>query len=212
MEELAMNAPDTESEANDWRDDYALELWKYFGGVGAADKNTMVTVESLLLGVSAALSGYIGTKVVHLNSLTTFQPYEGIYLSVIGLVIAALAGYVALLYGGYSNWNWARADAIARTRARVLEEQALKSQAVKSQELKSQAVKWRALLPTETSSVLNENATGKPPTRSCRLALRLGHPCVPTERLPPIFNVFTWLAAGSGLLYAVLLVSSVRSL
>jgi hypothetical protein len=34
-----------------WSQQQALQLWKYFDGVGAADKNTMVTVESLLLGV-----------------------------------------------------------------------------------------------------------------------------------------------------------------
>lgn len=47
-----------------WSQQQALVLWKYFDGMGAADKNTMVTGESLLLGVSAAIIWYVVTKLV----------------------------------------------------------------------------------------------------------------------------------------------------
>jgi hypothetical protein len=40
------NAGDNDKSKAPWDRDQALELWKYFGSVGAADKNTMVTVVS----------------------------------------------------------------------------------------------------------------------------------------------------------------------
>jgi hypothetical protein len=189
--EQPTSSPGSGDQANAWSEDQALELWKYFGGVGAADKNTMITVESLLLTLSTALIGYQGTTVIDLNRLSTDTPYAGIYLAILGLVITAVAGYVALLYGGYSNWNWAKADGIARAR--------------------SDDPKWKALLPTQATALLEEK-TNRKATWSCTRALQWGRPCIPTEELPPIFRLFALLAIGSAILYLVFLVLSVRSL
>jgi hypothetical protein len=189
--EQTENTPGSGDQANAWCENQALELWKYFGGVGAADKNTMITVESLLLTLSTAVIGYLGTTVIDLDSLSAAKPYAGIYLAILGLVIAGVAGYVALLYGGYSNWNWAKADAIARAR--------------------SDDPKWKALLPTQATALLEEK-TNRKPTWSCARALQWGRPCIPTEELPPIFRLFALLAVGSAILYLVFLVLSVRGL
>ena len=119
-----------------WDPEEAIELWKYFGGIGSADKNTMVTVESLLLGISATIIGYVVTN-LGIQWLSVTQPIKGLCLALLGLVISGVASYVALLYGGYSNWNWAKADAIARAQAK-------------------RHPKWNELLPGNTKAAIQK--------------------------------------------------------
>jgi hypothetical protein len=39
-----------------------------------------------------------------------------IFLPLGGMLLSILAGYLTIVYAGYSNWNWASADHIARGR------------------------------------------------------------------------------------------------
>jgi hypothetical protein len=94
--------------------DQDLELWKYYAGAGGADKNTMVTVTSLLLGFSITIISYIVAQLITFNPILIKEPTKVLSLAILGLIISCLTVYVALLYGGYSNENWARADDIAR--------------------------------------------------------------------------------------------------
>jgi hypothetical protein len=180
---------DSHGQETSWGPEQAIELWKYFGTVGAADKNTMVTAESLLLGFSAAIIWYLGTQLICFQPLSIARPFQAIYLAVLGLVIAGLAAYVAMLYGGYSNWNWARADAIALEQSK-------------------QDPKWKELLPKGAKIMLEERDR----SWHCAIASRLSQPCSATQELPPIFGVYAWLAVGSVMLYLVVLVLAVRGL
>jgi len=135
-------------------------MWKYFGSVGAADKNTMVTVETLLLGFSSTAMGYLFTKVLCLRPFFITAPYQGIGLAFLGLVISCVATYVALLYGRYSNWNWANADAIARQRQHLL--------------------KWKKLLP-ENAELPDGAVSDRRASRLCVIANGLGRPCLPSN-------------------------------
>jgi hypothetical protein len=92
-----------------WEDrQNAFEVWKYYGGVGGADKDYMIKMDSLLLGFSSA----IAVAYAHAE----LKDYWGaVVLMGAGIVISGLAAFIALLYGGYSAWNWAIADRIAES-------------------------------------------------------------------------------------------------
>src|SRR3972149_4465382 len=82
------NAPEDDKSNAPWSEMQALELWKHFGSVGTQDKNTMVTVESLLLGFSAAIIGYyVGTNLLTFQPLHVEDPVKGIYIALLGVGI-----------------------------------------------------------------------------------------------------------------------------
>lgn len=189
MDSSAASAGSGDNSPSRWSDDQAIELWKYFGGVGAQDKNTMVTVGSFLLGFSAALMGIIVDKgVLEFETLSIGQPGKAIPFAMLGIVISCVAAYISLLYGGYSNRNWAKANAIARDREKC-------------------NPKWAELL-RETV----ENGTTD--TQSCfaAIAAQFGKPCDPIIELAPIFTLYTWLALGAVLLHGFVLFLSLCKL
>jgi hypothetical protein len=159
--------PEGSDHQKTWKPEQALQLWNHFAGVGAADKNTMVTVASWLLGLSAAIIGYIVTQRVNANSPGVLtEPEKVIFYALLGIVISLVAGYVAILYGGYSNRNWAAADYIA-------EEQ-----------------QWYSLLPTH-----RQKPVAGQPSFLAAVAKRRARPHDPTLELAPIFTLFVVLAA-----------------
>ncbi len=174
-----------------WSEEYAMELWKYFGGVGAADKNTMVTVETLLLGLSTALIGYVVTKLLSFNPLSVNESFKGICVALVGTAISVVAGYVSLLYGGYSNWNWAQADAIARDQA-------------------TRHPRWAEFLPENAKAAREKWKQLGKPSIPCAIALRCGRPCYPTKQLAPIFSLYLGLALGATLFHLSILLLSVQ--
>ena len=88
-------------------DGSALEVWKYYGNIGSADKETMIKVVTWLLGFSAAILGSYAT-----GKLTQFLPT--ILLIILGILVSVLAALTSLMYGGYATWNWSIADRIAQ--------------------------------------------------------------------------------------------------
>ncbi len=166
-----------------WEEDQALELWKYFDGVGGADKNTMVTVVSLLLGFSATIIGYIVTQLVSFDPLVLAQPLKAIWLALLGFIISLLAAYMALLYGGYANRNWAKAAEIARSRD------------------------WRDLLPDSSMSEKGERANGQP-GRLASFAERRARHHEPRTELAPVFSIFALLAVLAALLHLIFLIGA----
>jgi hypothetical protein len=92
--------------------------------VGGADKDRMVQITTWLLGFSAGILSLHAT-----GKLTA--PWAPILLIVLGILVSALAAFVALLYGGYATWRWAIADQIATAEAKIAE-----------------AYPWSVLLPT----------------------------------------------------------------
>ena len=95
-----------------------LEIWKHYASYGGEDKNRMVTIATSLLGGSAVILWYILTKQVNFNDGNLVLREAGISLGVaiLGAGVSFLAGYVSLLYGGYSNRNWEKANQIAFNR------------------------------------------------------------------------------------------------
>ncbi|MFM0144933.1 hypothetical protein [Paraburkholderia sp. RL18-085-BIA-A] len=187
----SMNSAASGDDETPWEERQAMELWKYFGSVGAADKNTMVTVEAFLQGFSATIIGYVVTKLVCFHPLGITEPYVGICLALLGFVIACVAGYVSLLYGGYSNWNWAKADAIARSQV-------------------SRDPRWKKLLPEHSIEAVD--GTRRKASVFCAIAVRLGRPCDPVTQLAPIFSLYAWLALFTALFHLLVFLLSVCDL
>lgn len=91
-----------------------VELWKHHAAFGGEDKNRMVTIASFLLGVSAAILGVIVSLPMEDGQWISFQqPRQAVMFSLLGIIISGIAAYIALLYAGYSNQNWKKADDIA---------------------------------------------------------------------------------------------------
>jgi hypothetical protein len=121
----------------------AFDVWKYHASVGGADKDRMVQITTWLLGFSAGILSLHAT-----GKLTA--PWAPILLIVLGILVSALAAFVALLYGGYATWRWAIADQIATAEAKIAE-----------------AYPWSVLLPTNALSF----ATTRSGSRRDRLYL-----------------------------------------
>lgn len=96
------------------------------------------------------------------------HPWRMMVVSLPGVLVSVVAGYVALLYRGYSNRNWARADEVARKH------------------------NWLDLLPEGSSEMMPEH--GGKPGRVTDVAWRLARPCYPQTDLAPVFTIFSSLA------------------
>ena len=168
-----------------WTDAQALELWKYFGEMGAKDKNTMVSVQSMLMPVQAAIVGYVAL------GLDKSDPRVALAAG-LGLLISIVAAYVSLLYGGYSNRNWAYADNIAERMA-------------------SAYPKFHELVDDNVQGV--NRLAPKPGARhSLILGWRLARPCDPLSEMPRIFSLYAFLAIAAGSFDVVALVVSASKL
>ncbi|RHW23371.1 hypothetical protein D0Z08_30235 [Nocardioides immobilis] len=88
-------------------------MWRHFAAFGGEGKNRMVTVTSWLLGLSSALLWYVISRSIGDRGVRLDEPERALVTASVGMVVSATAGYVALLYAGYANQNWHRADSIA---------------------------------------------------------------------------------------------------
>ena len=163
--------------AADGRDDTSpealsrdLEAWKHFASTGAIDKNTMITAVSWLLGVGTAPIGYVVTQLIESFVPLHFkEPGQVVLLLVMGMLISSAAGYVTLLYGGYANRNWARAEYFAKKHD------------------------WRNLLP-ETDARYQGPVPRTDRRGMAGIAWWFARHCDPETELPPVFRVFFFLA------------------
>jgi len=180
------SAKQTQETHHAWTPDQALELWRHYAGVGGADKNTMVTIASLLLTFSATIIGYTVTKLFEPGSAT--ERWTAISLSILGIGFSGLAGYIAVLYGGYAMRNWAEADRIARDR-------------------QAKDPQWKALVAYEIEVKRNEKA-GKLP-RLAALARRWSRPTNHATEVPKVFKIFAVLGLVSALTHLGFLIRTV---
>lgn len=157
--------------------DRDLEIWKHFAGMGGTDKNTMITTVSWLLAFAATAIGYIVTDPQMIASAAPRLAHPGrmMVVSLLGVLVSAVAGYLALLYAGYSNRNWAKADDIARRR------------------------QWFDLLPEGSDKMTPEH--GGKPDHLAEFAWRLARPCLPQTNLAPVFTIFSALAIATGFVH-----------
>ena len=102
-----MNSSGSQRDASDM-----VALWKHFAETGDHDKNSMVQICNWLLAISVAIVGLAFAKDVHTRFVN--ERWTFLILGSFGTVISLVSVSVALIYGGYANWNWAKADQVAR--------------------------------------------------------------------------------------------------
>jgi hypothetical protein len=160
--------------------EHDLELWKHFAGMGGTDKNTMITTVSWLLAFSAAAIWYVVTDTQMMGP--TFpniqHPGRMMAVSLLGVLVSGFAGYLVILYAGYSNRNWAMADKIARRR------------------------NWRDLLPEGAPREMTPEL-GWRPERVATRAWNWARPCYPQTEVAPVFKIFLTLTIVSGIAHSV---------
>jgi hypothetical protein len=75
-----------------------------------------VALASWLIGFSAAILGYFLTQLIAPDAFVLKEPLRAVAVSILGIGVSIVAGYLSLLYGGYANRNWEKADQIADNR------------------------------------------------------------------------------------------------
>lgn len=90
-----------------------IDIWKHFAVTGGADKDRMVTITIWILGFSAALLGYLAINLIDYSAVAVKEPGMTRVLSCLGVLVSAFGARIVLLYAGYTNWNWAKADSLA---------------------------------------------------------------------------------------------------
>lgn len=186
-----------------------LELWKHYASFGGEDKNRMVLIASWLLGFSAVILGQLEKHLASARQLSLMAPELGVLHSLSGMAISFAAGYVALLYGGYSNRNWKKADEIAFSRSwdDLLPPQPMPKQ--------SRAERSRRHAQTINNANGPQEGPDQPLSYRGRLnnkAYRLARPCDPKQELAPVFEVFLTLAVVFFTLHVAVLIWSVITL
>jgi hypothetical protein len=168
--------------------DFDLEVWKHFAEMGSKDKNTMITVVPWLLAFAEAAVGYIVTDPQMIGPPSSRIPHPGrmMMVSALGFFVSFVAGYLALLYGGFSNRNWAKADEVARKRG------------------------WVDLVSNGSSDKLAPDHGGKP-GRVAKLAWEFARPCNPQTKLAPVFTILSLLALFACLLHGAFFAWSCRA-
>jgi hypothetical protein len=167
---------------SDLRPDQILEIWKHFAQTGGADKERMVTIATWLLSLSATAIGYAATHFIESPwplEVKASKEAAAAALAVLGLFVSVVCTIIVLLYAGYTTWNWAKADELARK------------------------YRLNELLPEECKA---EHAS---PKRHNRVVFRvitcLARPRDPRSHLAPVFWIFLILAFISLLVHAYLL-------
>jgi hypothetical protein len=92
-----------------WDDEkHAFEVWKYYGGIGGTDKDTMIKIVTWMLGFSTAIIGVYASGEIS-------DSFAKVLFVILGILVSGLAAFTAILYGAYATWNWSIADRIAES-------------------------------------------------------------------------------------------------
>jgi hypothetical protein len=189
-----------------------LELWKHHATFGGEDKNRMVVIASWLLGFSAVILAQVEYHLDDFGRLTLNQPERAAPYAAIGAIVSITTAFVALVYGGYANRNWYKADEIASSEewTDLLPPEAA-TEALKAPWYRRRLIRrsWsRSLLPH--SQVRHGKTTDISWRRRSpnTWAWLLARPCDPTKDLAPVFKLFLSLASGSLLLHIGVIVWS----
>ena len=67
---------------------------------------------TLFLGFSAAIVGFTFKEGIKSDKIV--EPVAVACVAIAGVIISFASAVMTLVYGGYANWNWAKADQIAR--------------------------------------------------------------------------------------------------
>jgi hypothetical protein len=176
-----------------------LELWKHHASFGGEDKNRMVTITTWLLGFSAAIFWYAVTKLPLSNSGDALRI---ILISILGISISVFAAYISLLFSGYANQNWEKADEIASERhwCDLLPDH-FPTLVQRQSSAKEKEYRWKWI-----GKITNwiEKRVKWLAEEANKIGRRFAKPCY-TSELAPVFLAFLSLCALSFLVHFVIL-------
>jgi hypothetical protein len=161
-----------------WKEEVAFEVWKYHASIGGADKDRMIQIATLLFGFSAAIVGFIFKEGVKTNQIV--EPVAVSCLAIAGALVSLASAFITLLYGGYANRNWAKADQIAKDYG------------------------WKRLAPNDSPFPEAERLAERP-LSLVGCALRLSATKLPDKQLAPVFEWFFGLSLVSLLMHLSIL-------
>jgi hypothetical protein len=72
----------------------------------------MVQIATVLLGLSAAIVAFVLREPVESGRFV--DAFAAGYLSAVGIMVSGACVLITLVYGGYANRNWAKADQLAQ--------------------------------------------------------------------------------------------------
>jgi hypothetical protein len=179
---MHMTTPPGRQALRHWKEEVAFEVWKHYASTGGADKDRMIQIATWLLALSAGITAFALKEAVKGNDL--IEPIVAGCLAIVGLIVSFASASVTLVYGGYANWNWAKADQIAKD------------------------YDWSRLDPKDSPI----EALGILTKRVCLVtwALRQATPRPAHEKLAPVFWYFFWLSVASFLVHLFILAWSIR--
>src|SRR5205823_6215878 len=101
MADPLLSGSDAHTQDKKRRSSLDLEIWKHFAGLGHIDMNTMITTVSWLLAFAATAIGYIvtDTRMIAPTSPRIQHPGRMMVVSLLGVIVSVVAGYLAILYG-----------------------------------------------------------------------------------------------------------------
>jgi hypothetical protein len=169
---------DQNSSKLQWTNTEAIDLWKAYAGTGGADKNWMINICNWLLGFSIAVIGFAFAQGIHTKLVS--EPIAYAILAFFGFMLSIVSAFVTLIYGGYANWNWAKADQIARV------------------------YKWKILDPYDDPWTDERKKLGS--SLFARLSRRLIAPADSYGRLAPIFIIYLTLSLLSAGVHIIIMI------
>ena len=181
-----MNDLSTKETHRYWEPDVAFEVWKHHASIGGADKDRMIQIATLLLGFSVAIVGF--TFKEGIDSGKVVEPVAVAFLAFAGAIISCACAVMTLLYGGYANRNWAKADQIARD------------------------YDWKRLDPNDSPFYQVGESEESPSSRRVAWALEHSGPKLPHKQLAPVFEWFFGLSLLSLLMHLSILGWSIWTL
>jgi hypothetical protein len=180
-----LSDPNTEEPPKYWKPEVAFEVWKHHASIGGADKDRMIKIASLLLGFSAAIVGFTFKEGIQYNKIV--EPVAVACLAFAGIIISCASAVMTLLYGGYANRNWAKADQIADDYG------------------------WKRLSPSDSPFAKAEGSEEKV-SRHVTWALNQSASRPPHKQLAPIFEWFFALSLISLMMHLAILFWSIWTL
>jgi hypothetical protein len=168
----------------------AIQIWSYYANAGGNDKDRMVVIATWLLTLSAGIVLYFANQGL---PGTAADAIGSAVFALLGAIVAVAAGCLIVLYGGYANSHWLKADAVAEHYG------------------------WNDLLPEEESATASIIARKLEAAESGRgwlanRSIRYARSCKPAESLAPVFVWFFWFAFASLAVHLSLLSISIARL
>jgi hypothetical protein len=93
-----------------------VSIWQHFADIGGSDKDRAIAVFSILLPIIVAATGFAAKSLLSAlkQSIDPELLLQAGIVATVAMIISIIAALITLMYAGYANWNWSKADKIAQ--------------------------------------------------------------------------------------------------